>query len=84
MMKKSYFSFQKFSFVCFLESFFVFPYIFYVFAIDHNIGPTNLIRGMYAHCDIERAKKNFFPEMLKIDVFRAILRFSYIFFVFAS
>ena len=39
---------------------------------------------MYAHCDIERAKKKyFFSEILKIDVFRAIFRFSYIFFVFA-
>ena len=81
--KKIYFSFQKFLFFRFLGPFFVFPYIFFVFAIDHNIGPRNLNLGMYAHCDIEKAKKKFFSEILKIDVFRAIFRFSYIFFVFA-
>ena len=81
--KKKKFSFQKFYFFRFLGSFFVFSYIFFVFAIDHNIGPTNIILGMYAHCDIERAKKKLFSKILKIDVFRAIFRFSYIFFVFA-
>ena len=84
MLKKFFFSvFIIFNFFAFLGHFFVFPYIFFVFAIDHNIGPRNLNLGMHAHFDIERAKKNIFSEILKIDVFRAIFRFSYIFFVFA-
>ena len=84
MLKKFFFSvFIIFDFFAFYGHFAVFPYIFFVFAIDHNIGPRNLNLGMYAHCDIERAEKNLFPEILKIDVFRATFRFSYIFFVFA-
>ena len=51
-------------------------YIFFVFATDHNnIGPTDLICCMQAHCDIERAKKHFFLEILKIVVFRANFSF---------
>ena len=84
MLKKFIFSvFIIFNFFAFLGHFFVFPYIFFVFSIDQNIGPRNLNLGMYAYCDIERGKNFFFSEIMKIDVFRAIFRFSYIFFVFA-
>ena len=81
--KYVYFSFQKFSFFRFLESFFyVFPYIFFVFAIDHNIGPTNLIFEYV--CSLwhrkSKKKKKKIPKFWKLAFLLSIFRFSYMFF----
>ncbi len=47
----------------------MFSFFIFEFATGHTIGPTNLIFGMKAHCDIERAHTKIL-KILKIDDFR--------------
>ena len=54
--------FWKFWKLTFLWYFFVFSFFIFVFATIHPIRPINLVFGMEAHYDIERAEKSVFEN----------------------